>query len=170
MNNLDYLEEAFDNGFDIDQFYENEKGQTHYKLECSSQDIGLLNVKTGKIVACDPFVCSSDAEPFIYDFPVGKFPVQLTIGKFSYNSDERVALARIKFSEEKPVSWQMALVAGQDLKTLEEDEIFGYPVDAGAGCFMDVAAQIILDKYLEKEENLDVISEEIDKTYKHTRY
>ncbi len=169
IKNLPYLEKAFNEGYDIQQSYEEENHRVDYNLDFACQDIGLLSVNTGKIVACDPFVFAWDTKPFSYDFPVGDFLVQVSIGKFSYNDDERIALARIKFSEERPVSWEMALVENQNVRTLKEGEIFGYPVDAGTGCFMDVSAQLVLGKYLEKEENFYVLSEEMDKTYKHTR-
>jgi hypothetical protein len=38
----------------------------------------------------------------------------------------------------------MATLQGKDVNTLKENEIFGYGVDAGTGCFMDAEAAKIL--------------------------
>jgi hypothetical protein len=42
----------------------------------------------------------------------------------------------------------MLTVGQQDLATLKSGHIYGYPVDAGIGCFMDREAAQALDKFL----------------------
>ncbi len=128
---------------------------------------GQLKIPSGQIVACDPFIMDAEMA-FNTLFPTGEFPVNLAVAKFK--DDERIAFARIKFSDAPPVSWNMALYEGDDITTLEADEIFGYGVDAGTGAFMDIAAAQELEEFLqETEENYDLLSEEMDKTYAHTR-
>jgi hypothetical protein len=50
----------------------------------------MINIESGKIIACDPIVMGA-ARPFSQKFPVGIFPVQLSIAAF--NGDERVTLS-----------------------------------------------------------------------------
>jgi hypothetical protein len=45
----------------------------------------------------------------------------------------------------------MATRAGQDASTLKEGYIFGYPVDTGIGCFMDVDAAAALQRKYDED-------------------
>lgn len=122
-----FLEKSFNDGFS----YSDDAGN---KYGFYSYNIGNLRVNNGSIIACDPFLYNHNL-PFEKKFPVGNFPVQLSVAKIK--DDERVGFARIKFSDQEPVAWTMAVSEGQDLSTLQQDEIFGYGVDAGTGAFMD---------------------------------
>lgn len=102
----------------------------------SALEIGKLGVPSGRIVACDPFICDR-TEAFSRRVPTGKFPVQLAIAKLP--NDERVAFARILFADRPAVRWEMALRPGQTLKDLKPGYIHGYGVDTGTGAFMDAA-------------------------------
>lgn len=135
-----------------------------YEFKFHTHDMGKLKVTEGKIIACDPFLYNEDPA-FDATFPVGEFPVELAIAKV--NDDERVAFARIKFSDEAPATWQMAIIPGQDLSTLNEGEIFGYPVDAGTGMFIDGTAGKTLEALMGDDYGGDMM-EEMEKTYKDT--
>lgn len=50
----------------------------------------------------------------------------------------------IKFTNEQAIEWELATRAGQELNQLKEDELFGYGVNTGMGCFMDAEAAIYL--------------------------
>ena len=64
-------------------------------------------------------------------------------------------LACLRFSDKPVVRWEMAVIAGQDVSTLQEGHIFGYPVDAGMGCFMDVeSAKLYLQRFSELNEEI----------------
>ena len=154
-----FLEKTFTEDF----FYSDDAGD---KYEFYSYNIGNLKVNNGKIAACDPFLYNHDL-PFEEQFPVGHFPVQLAVTKI--NDDERVGFARFQFSDHEPVEWTMAVSEGLDLSTLQQDEIYGYGVDAGTGAFMDVPAGDELFKFLtEKDNNFQVLIDEMEKNYKHT--
>lgn len=103
-------------------------------IALSRLDIGLLGVPSGRIVACDPFVCDG-IEAFSRRVPAGKFPVQLAMAEMP--DDERVAFARILFADRPAVRWEMALRPGQTLAALKPGYIHGYGVDTGTGAFMD---------------------------------
>jgi len=108
-------------------------------IELSGVEIGKLGVPSGRIVACDPFICDG-TEAFSRRVPAGKFPVQLAMAKLPH--DERVALARILFADRPAVRWEMALRPGQTLQDLQPGYIHGYGVDTGTGAFMDAATQV----------------------------
>jgi hypothetical protein len=98
-------------------------------------EAGRLRVPSGKVIACDPFV-NMDRSAFTVAVPPGEYPVRLALIEGG-DDDRRVAFARLAISAAPVVRWEMALVPGQDAATLKEDEIFGYPVDAGTGSFLD---------------------------------
>jgi hypothetical protein len=108
-------------------------------IQLSGLEIGKLAVPSGRIVACDPFLCDR-TEAFGRRVPVGKFPVQLALARLEHD-DERVAFARILFADRPVVRWEMALRPGQTLKDLKPGYIHGYGVDTGTGAFMDATAQ-----------------------------
>lgn len=154
-----FLEKSFGKGFS----YTDDSGN---KFTFYSYDIGNLKITDGRIIACDPFLYNHDL-PFDTLFPLGNFPVQLAVAKI--DDDERVGFARIKFSDQNPAAWTMAVCKGQDASKLQQNEIFGYGVDAGTGAFMDEAGAAELLKFLtEKDNNFQVLIDEMEKNYKHT--
>jgi hypothetical protein len=80
----------------------------------------------------------------------------------------------LHISNEQTVKWVMALLPNQDIDLLKTDEIFGYPVDAGTGCFMDAEAATVFLKKLEDEVWTDennysnFMMKEMEKDYAHT--
>lgn len=103
--------------------------------ELSSRSItiirmGNLELPSGRIVAADPLV-QPDRPAFAKTVPPGRYPVTL------YQAFGRIAAASMRFGEGRPVRWEIAVVPGQDPAALKDDEIFGYPVDAGLGSYMD---------------------------------
>jgi hypothetical protein len=157
----------FAKAFVDERTVETEYGTTLFK----THQIGELIVQSGLIVACDPFVFF-DSAPFTTQIPVGVYPVILSVAGF--NDDQRVAYAKLHISNQPTVLWEMALLPDQDIKSLKEDEFFGYPVDAGTGCFMDSEAASVFLKKFEDEVSSDNYSfsdfviAEMEKNYVHT--
>lgn len=110
-----------------------------------SFEVGKIYLSSGKLVACDP-VITNDMQPFSVEFPKGDFSVLL----HKERESNCVAYAEIIFSSSEITKWELATTPGQDIKELAEEEIFGYPVESGMGCFMDVEAQNSLNE-LEKK-------------------
>ncbi|EJL39650.1 hypothetical protein BAG01nite_05760 [Brevibacillus agri] len=168
----DFFETAFTEGFRTEQH--------NYEYRLVPQEIGQLQVPTGKIVANDPLVMF-ETEPFTETFPTGSFPVQLAIAQVTpldaagatqgeMEPDERVALARIVFADRPVASWKMAVWENSDVTQLAANEFFGYGVDAGTGAFMDEKACKRLESRLEQDEAFsEALMAEMDQTYKHTR-
>ena len=101
--------------------------------------LGTLPLPSGTVIAADPLV-QPDRQPFTRKVSPGPYPVTL------YRAQDRVALAELRFADGTPERWELALVPGQDIATLKAGEIFGYPVDAGLGCFMDPAARAAMER------------------------
>ncbi len=128
--------------------------------------VGELLLPSGLLVACDPFVFP-EAEPFSLALPRGAFPVVLSVAQI--DTDQRVAFATVRFRPSSPVAWDMLTSGDQDTASLKEGEYFGYPVDAGTGCFMDrVAAVGLNDRMRAQSDFYEVMIAEMDKTYRHT--
>ncbi len=110
-------------------------------------NLGVLNLATGSIVSCDPLVCLGSTLPLIKTVLPGKYPVIACIAQTEHSGD-RYAIVKLQFSPEKATKWEMALVEGQDVNELkDDDEYFGFPVDAGLGCFCDQTTQDFYDQW-----------------------
>ena len=107
-------------------------------------NIGKLKISSGKIISCDPWLMEEYAKPYKDSFPIGNFPVQLSLARLK--EVEVVAFARILFSDQPVVRWSYALLPGQENRPIGGKEIIGYLVDAQLGLFMDQAAYKALQK------------------------
>jgi hypothetical protein len=125
-------------------------------------EIGQLHISSRRIAACDPFANPCPIA-FAQAIPNGSHPVSLAVARHR-EGDERIALARVSFSNDDATRWQMAMTSLHQGKPLKAAEYFGYGVDAGTGCFMDPAAGLLLDG-----DSCDRIMEEMKKTYRPTR-
>lgn len=143
--------------FDLDKAFEDKKFND---TELDILEIGEVNLSSGKLVACDPLAyLYDDIEPFIQSLNPGKYKVSLLIIK----DEERIAMAKISFSGNKPKTYELAVTGEEDLSEVEEGEFFGYPVDAGMGCVCDYDTA---KKYLEYEKKLEEESNgEFDNRY-----
>lgn len=94
-----------------------------------SKQLGNIEITSGRIVACDPFVSEGD-HPFSMKVHPGKYLILLMVKRLE-SGDERVAYAMIKFTNEQAIEWELATRAGQELKNLKKDEFFGYGVNTG---------------------------------------
>ncbi|MFF3563676.1 DUF4241 domain-containing protein [Streptomyces sp. NPDC002574] len=113
-----------------------------------------LPLPSGRVVAQDPFWGFEDEPvPFTVSVKPGTYTVVVSVTEVAWESDvesghERVAAAWLRTSEEPTVTWELALVDGQDIGELSEEQFFGYGVDAGTGCFVDAAAATALAEFL----------------------
>jgi len=130
--------------------------------------IGEIGITSGNVVACDPLTIWQPT-PFTRQAPTGRFLIDALIAHYE-GGDQRIAIATLRFSDTRPVKWEMAVKDGQDLSSLKPDEIFGYGVDSGTGSFMDSeAAAELVRKMEESDDYFEDMIEEMDKTYVHTR-
>jgi hypothetical protein len=118
-----------------------------------TQSLGDLITPTGQLIACDPLTAIEPAS-FARRVAPGRYPVIASVAALA-NDDQRVACAMLRLSDAPVVRWEMARLEGQDTIELQEGEFFGYPVDAGVGCFMDSQAAAALDAHYESDARYD---------------
>jgi hypothetical protein len=104
-------------------------------------DGGLLIITSGEIVATDPFV-NLERPAFTQKVPVGRHPVRFAHPRVHGAAGGRIEFARVDFSTKPITRWQMAVIPENDLATAKPGYIFGYPVDAGTGSFLDRQASV----------------------------
>ncbi|WP_242347388.1 DUF4241 domain-containing protein [Mucispirillum schaedleri] len=145
-------------------------------------ELGNIKITSGEIVACDPTAClDNGVSPFFDIFPKGEFPVTASI---VVDEEEEmassIALVRIKFTDNVPVSYREALYGDEDLSEIEnQGDFFGIIVDTGLACFIDRDGYNVLAEELTKREEADedfdaytdIYSIELEKSAKkHPKY
>lgn len=111
-------------------------------------EIGELTVPTGQIVVCDPLVVP-DMAPLNRTVQPGKYPIKIYIAK-TKESGDRYAIAKLEFKSQKADKWVLAVRDGEDISELkEEDDFFGFPVDAGLGGFFDYKSGLEYNKFID---------------------
>ena len=137
------------------------------RVTLRARPAGELTVTSGRVVACDPLSSPEDG-PYARAVPAGTFPVTLGVAHIE-DGDRRVAGALVRFAEGAPASWEMALREGEELSELDEDEVFGYPVDSGTGCFMDEEmARLVAGRADDDEAFADAVIDEMERNYEDT--
>lgn len=120
----------------------------HGEVDLFILDLGVVNITSGQIVACDPLVNLGNTAPFTKKIKPGKYPVKICVAK-STEMGTRYAFAKLQVSDTKTVKWELAIT--EDLKTkvkeLKDNEYFGFPVDAGLGSFCDNKTQSLYVKF-----------------------
>jgi hypothetical protein len=155
-----YLERAFQPDFRITQEYDMQSVEDDDSTELSTlvftvKNLGRLKIKQGRIIACDPFEGYDDVsiKPLKAQFPKGKFLCEVSVACLDESDEEYIGFARIKFSNELPVSWELALREGENIADLNKKGGFGYPVNSGVGGFMDISAQKDYKARIKKNED-----------------
>lgn len=132
-------------------------------------DGGVLDLPTGRVVACDPYIHlgTGDIEPFTVAVEPGRYRVEAAMTTLTRPGEprsgrphRRVAAARLVVRDEPTATWEPALCPGQDPAGLDEDEFYGYGVDAGTGCFYDASADAPFAEA--REEDDDALWEAFD--------
>ena len=103
-------------------------------------EVGKLHLSSGQLVASDPLI-TPDKQPFTVKFPKGDF----TTFVHKERDSNCIAYVEIIFGNQEVATWEMAVCDGQNIKDLKGEEIFGYPVESGMGCFMDLETQNLLN-------------------------
>ena len=120
--------------------------------------IGTVHFPTGTIFACDPLVELEDALPFLQTIPAGTYPLKICVVPSEQYGD-RYACVKVEVSPEKPVRYELGMTGKEDLdEELDEDDYFGFGVDAGMGCVADIQTQSAFKAYWAKrlEEDPDI--------------
>lgn len=162
---------------DYDRFFENGRkletpGEPRSPVYLRVHAPGRLAVTSGRLVACDPLLATSDIAGFSVEVPAGRHPVSLCVVEYHKDLklyDERVALARVSFRDDPVVRWELATLTDQNIKKLRKDEFFGFRVESGAASFMDEENARALGAQLEVDEGLeDRMLAALDENYRQT--
>ena len=119
---------------------------------------GKLALPSGKIVASDPFFLW-DRKPFNKMVEPGTYDVIACAVNFP-EGGERYAAVKIEFKKNRAIRWELAVTDDSIFKTLKKDEFYGYSVDCGLGCFVDVKSQeafnIFCDEFSMRSPNKNI--------------
>ena len=137
----------------------------HGGVRLSVVSVGELVIRSGAVAACDPIVFIGGVEALAVSLPPGRYPVLLSIAHFD-NDDQRVAFARIAAGDGVPVTWEMVTTGSFDMDLLGPEEIVGYPVDSGTGCFADREAFGALGQAIDADpQYLETLIAALEKSY-----
>jgi hypothetical protein len=128
---------AFQDGLVVESPNPEDDDDLDERYTLQVHDLGELVVISGQIVACDP-LSMPDMPPFAETVAPGRCSVLISVAE-SASGDQRVAFALLRLSDRPAARWENAVPQGKSLGELKAGDVFGYGVDAGTGCFMDVA-------------------------------
>ncbi len=136
-----------------------DKKEIHGK-EIFVLDMGEVRFPSGEILVRDPLVwLHRDEKPYLQSVPVGTFKVKTLVAKIEENH-YRYVVSRVQFTEETPVVYYEALKGDEDLDDVEEDNIFGFLVDAGLATIVDVETKNaycdFVDRWYEKNPDRNI--------------
>jgi len=136
------------------------------RMNIEKIEAGKLKLSTGKIIATDPILMYDD-ESYSEHVKPGAYTVNIYVGK-TENRKIQTVLSEIRFNDNVPVKWEMALLEGESAKGFGTDEFMGYEVENGLGCFMDEHVMELLDVMDEVE--LDNYEKNIRNAVKNSDY
>ena len=122
-------------------------GQT---ISVRRQKLGDLSLPSGRVIAIDPVHWGAPwmaGSAFSFSVPPGSYPVYASV--FDLDEYPCVALVYAVFSANAVDRWKMATRPGENLATLDDDEFFGFGVDAGVGSYLSPEAAAFLQEHPE---------------------
>jgi len=119
------------------------------RMHIEKIEAGKLKLISGKVIATDPILMYDD-QSYSKSVAPGTYTVNIYNGKTEKRKMQTV-LAELKFNDNIPVKWEIALFKGENASSFAKDEFMGYEVENGLGCFMDERVMDILDVMDEEE-------------------
>jgi hypothetical protein len=106
---------------------------------------GTLRMPSGRLVAADPGWLDEDTAPLVQTVAPGEYPILLAVAAQLDDPENKVVVgAKVVVAEEPVVTWELGLLAGQDLEDLGDGQFYGVGVDTGMVCFFDAAATPVM--------------------------
>ncbi len=122
----------------------------------STHHVGTLVLTSGRIVACNPLtlpprplpkahllalLALDHREPFARTVSPGRYPVVLSIIRSGRTktapAHEFIAMAMVRFEDERPVRWEMAARGERSPRSLRPNQRYGYRADPDITAFLD---------------------------------
>ena len=123
------------------------QAEAQKRLPLSLDVIGELDLSDGSLVVADPYVLEEEPQPVSQRLRPGSHLVAVgraTVGP----GHDRIAAAVLVSGSDPIENWEMACWPGQDVGSLPDEKYFGYPVDAGTGCFASPEAAVVAGRVL----------------------
>lgn len=141
------VKSRYDCRIDLDSYFTRDKiGQA----EMDVLELGMVNCPTGRLIASDLFIDIEDAKPYIQVIPRGSYPLKIAVSNVDFGGI-RYACAKLEISGYRPVRYEMAMRGDEHFSAeYEEGDIFGFPVDTGMACLVDVASRDCHNSYWQK--------------------
>jgi hypothetical protein len=100
------------------------------------EELGKLDLPSGRLYACDPFVALAreSAAAYSASVPAGSYPVQVARVRRDETSGSWVVAVKLVIWDEPAFTWEV------------DDDRPGYGVDAGAGCFIDLESVLAFER------------------------
>jgi hypothetical protein len=137
-------------------------------LRIELRDAGRLQLSTGRLVVRDNSISvadpSDETQAFQYAVKAGSYSVLLAIADFEasvYGARPRAAAAKVVIASDEVTSWEMALRPGQRMADLAADAFFGFAVDSGQGCYLDLSTLPFLQSLQREESDLDAARDRV---------
>ena len=129
---------------DLDAYFtENNIG----KINLDVLNLGKVSFPIGKIIACDPLIELEDAPAYMQNIPPGNYNVDISVA-LSEKFGDRYSCVKVSINDNKPAYYDLGVIGNEDLdEELEDDEYFGFCVDAGMGCILDESTQAAFKEY-----------------------
>lgn len=122
----------------------------HDTATLSMHDAGWLQLPTGRLVALDPGDWISDPTDVSYAYEEtvdsGNYQVTASIAHFDSSDVERLAAVKLTIRPEQPVRWSVARCT-HGVPEGEDPTKYGFPVDSGQGCYMDLTMLGVLQRH-----------------------
>ena len=129
------------------------RGGSQKRLPLSLDVLGKLNLSDGSLVVADPYVLEEGPQALRQRLRPGSHVV--AIGRATVGPDhDRIAAAVLVSGSDPIETWEMACWPGQDIKSLGDEEYFGFPVDAGTGCFASPEAAVLAGRVLAADDGM----------------
>ena len=152
MEKWEDIKEKFDCPMDLESYFREKKIGG---MMVDILDIGSINISSGKIITCDPFIDLEDASSYIQRVPVGVYKTKICVVP-SEEWGDRYACVKVEINENLPKRYELAMVGSEDIESeIEEGEYYGFGVDAGMGCIADEKAQRAFKDFWEERRSKD---------------
>lgn len=99
-------------------------------------ELGNLDLPSGQLYACDPFVelDQDSASAYSASVPAGSYPIQVARVRRDGTPGSWVVAVKLVIWDEPAFTWEV------------DDDRPGYGVDAGAGCFIDLESVPVFEQ------------------------
>lgn len=132
---------------DLNEYFEKDEVAG---VAVSVMEIGPCSIPTGSIEASDPlFTLGIDDTPYIDTCQPGEYTTEVCVVAPRMGDDARYAAVRLRFSDRRAETFDLALIGDEDLRSLQDDDFFGFQVGTGLACIADMEVAEAYGRFLD---------------------